>query len=73
MVLFSRLPAQEDGHAHFAVSYLTSSEVFFDAGRDQRVRQDDTLVVARKGKEIGRIVVRAVAKQSSSANVLVQH
>ena len=55
-----------------AISYIADSTVYVDAGREQGMAVGDTLHVVHARKEIGVVVITAVARYSSAAQIVVQ-
>ena len=62
--------AQELGKC--AVSYVTSSVVYVDAGTDRQLAQGDTMIVKRGSEKVGVIVVFAASRLSSAGHILSQ-
>ena len=62
--------AEETGRC--AVSYVASSVVYVDAGKDRQLTSGDTMTVRRGEEEVGRIIVFAVSRQSSAGHILSQ-
>ncbi|MEW6060803.1 MAG: hypothetical protein AB1600_02570 [Bacteroidota bacterium] len=57
---------------HCSVSYVAASVIYFDAGRENGIAVGDTIKVFRDGSAIGTVVVTAVSKRSSAAQVIFQ-
>jgi len=55
-----------------AVSYVTSTTIYVDAGTKRGVATGDTLHVTRKGIEKGEVLVLAVSSSSASASILAK-
>jgi hypothetical protein len=64
--------AQEKKEIQCSISYMAASSVYIDAGREQHIVVGDTLRVVRSQKEVGIIVVTAVARVSSAASIVAQ-
>lgn len=73
IILFvSFLSAQEKKEFRFAVSYVSASVVYIDAGREQQMAVGDTVRIYRSGSHIGTVVVTAVSRRSSAAQIISQ-
>ena len=59
--------AQGKKEYRYAVSYVSASVVYIDAGREQRIAIGDTLRILRSGKIIGSVTVSAVSIHSCAA------
>jgi len=55
-----------------SVSYVAASVIYFNAGREHGIAVGDTIQVLRNGSTVGTVVVTAVSKRSSAAQVIVQ-
>ncbi|MEW5798935.1 MAG: hypothetical protein AB1728_07990 [Bacteroidota bacterium] len=54
------------------MSYVAASVIYFDAGRESGIAVGDTVNVARNGSIIGNVVITAVSKRSSAAQIIAQ-
>ena len=77
IILFTSLFAafgnsQTKKELRFAISYVASSVVYIDAGRERRIEVGDTLKIYNAGKEIGSVAVTAVSRRSSAAQIVSQ-
>ena len=64
--------SQEKKEYRFEVSYVAASTVYIAAGADQQIGVGDTLAIVHDSANIGRVVVTAVARRTSIAQILVQ-
>ena len=62
--------AQEKKEFRFSVSYVASSIVYVDAGREQNISIGDSLIVYRDSTEIAKILVTAVSRKSTAAQII---
>lgn len=63
---------QEKQTIRCKVTYIAASVIYLDAGREEHVAIGDTLQILRKGKPMAKVLVTAVSKHSSAAQVLSQ-
>lgn len=54
----------------FPVSYVSSSIVYVNAGRDDSVAVGDTLVIHRRGSNICSVIVFAVSRHSTASRII---
>ncbi|MBI2427622.1 MAG: hypothetical protein HYV29_02255 [Ignavibacteriales bacterium] len=64
--------AQQKQIIRCSVSYVAASVIYFDAGRENGIAAGDTLNVERNGSVIGKVVITAVSKRSSAAQIISQ-
>lgn len=73
LVLFQNISfGQEKKELRNSVSYVAASVVYINAGREGNLSVGDTLKVFRSASQIGTIVISAVSKKSSSAQIISQ-
>src|SRR5512140_1048478 len=61
----SSLNAQGADQVTMTVTYVTSRQVYFDAGTEQGVMAGDTVLLSRSGQPPAQVVITAVASHSS--------
>jgi hypothetical protein len=66
------LTAQELTELRYGVSYVAASVVYINAGREGNIAVGDTVTIFRGSGQIGTVLVTAVSKRSSAAQVLTQ-
>lgn len=57
---------------HCSVSYVAASVIYFDAGKENGLAAGDTIRVSRNGSPVGSVVITAVSKRSSAAQIIAQ-
>jgi hypothetical protein len=72
LLLAAPMRAQGKIEYRYAVSYLSASIVYIDAGRAQQIAIGDTMRIVRKETELGTVVVTAVSNHSSAAQMIVR-
>jgi hypothetical protein len=72
LVIISCTRGLEAKELRFSVSYLAAAVIYLDGGREQYLRTGDTLKIFHDGAEIGSVVITAVSRRSSAAQVLQQ-
>ena len=69
MMLFASgmlsLYARQSGSIELTVTYVSSKQVYFDAGTEQGVAVGDTVSLSRPGQSSAEVVITAVASHSS--------
>lgn len=66
------MSAQQKQTIRCSVSYVAASVIYFDAGRENGMAAGDTMLVSRSGLAIGNVVITAVSKRSSAAQIISQ-
>jgi hypothetical protein len=64
--------AQQKQTIRCSVSYVATSVIYFDAGRENNLAAGDTMLVSRNNSTIGKVIITAVSKRSSAAQVVAQ-
>jgi hypothetical protein len=59
------LYARQSGSVQLTVTYVSSKQVYFDAGTEQGVAVGDTVSLSRPGQSTAEVVITAVASHSS--------
>ncbi|MFA6439931.1 MAG: hypothetical protein WCX28_11525 [Bacteriovoracaceae bacterium] len=72
VVRCSTLSAQEKHELHFTVSYVAASVVYINSGREGNIAVGDTVSIQHASVRIGVVVVTAVSKKSSAAQIVSQ-
>ncbi len=66
------LLSQEKKELRYSVSYVAASVVYINSGREGNIAVGDTVKIFREKSQIGTVIVTAVSKKSSSAQILSQ-
>ncbi|MFZ4619400.1 MAG: hypothetical protein ACOYNS_02500 [Bacteroidota bacterium] len=66
------LLAQEKKELRYSVSYVAASVVYINSGREGNIAVGDTVKIFRERSQIGTVLITAVSKRSSSAQILNQ-
>lgn len=70
LIVLTAMNVKSDEKIRATVSYITSSIIYLDAGRDAGFVVGDTVDIQKNQKIIATIVITAVSKKSSSAQIL---
>lgn len=71
-ITLTGLHAQQKQTIRCTVSYVAASVIYFDGGRENGLSAGDTMRVARNGMTIGSVVITAVSKRSTAAQIISQ-
>jgi hypothetical protein len=64
--------AQEKSVLRYTVSYVAASTVYINSGREGNIAVGDTVKIYHSAANIGTVVVTAVSKRSSAAQIVAQ-
>ncbi len=64
------LPGQPSGSVLMRVTYVTSRQVYLDAGAEEGVAIGDTVTLSRSGAMVGQAVISATASHSAVGHIL---
>jgi hypothetical protein len=70
LVVIVVLNIRADEKIRASVSYISASVIYFDAGRDAGLAVGDTITVQKNQKKIATVLITAVSRKSSSAQIL---